>query len=108
MSTMEKPSTTDYQAMVDYLEHLLTRQKDRLSTYDIDGACAVANETTPLTDTLIQQQILSQPQFAEQRQRLQKQYRDICLIIADQRQEVADKMQQIRHGLRVLEGYSGK
>ena len=108
MSTTEKQAATDYKAMVDYLEHLLTRQTDRLRTYDIDGACAVADETTPLAEEISQKRILSQPEFAEQRLRLQKQYKEICLIIADQRQEVADKMKQIRDGLRVLSGYSNK
>lgn len=108
MSSTQNQTATDYKAMVDYLEHLLTRQTDRLRSYDIDGACAVADEATPLAEQISQNQILNQPQFAEQRRRLQQQYKDICLIIADQRQEVADKMKQIRDGLRVLEGYSGK
>jgi hypothetical protein len=108
MSATQNPTTTDYAAMVDYLEHLLARQRDRLSVYDIDGACAIANETEMLTDELTQHQILKRPEFAEQGRRLQQQYREICLVIADQRQEVSDKMQQIRKGIRVLGGYAGK
>lgn len=108
MSTAQNQSTTDYQAMVDYLEHLLMRQTDRLRAYDIDGACAVADQTKPLAEELTKRRILSQPQFVEQRKRLQQQYREICLIIADQRREVADKLHQIRQGLRVLGSYSGK
>ncbi len=108
MSTTENQSTTDYHAMAEYLEHLLTRQTDRLRSYDIDGACAVADETTRVAEELTQRQILNQPQFAEHRRRLQQQYKDICLIISDQRQEVSDKMKQIHEGLRVLNGYSGK
>ena len=108
MSTNEKPAITDYHAMADYLEHLLTRQADRLRSYDIDGACAVADETKSVAEELTRRQILNQPEFAQQRQRLQKQYRDICLIISDQRQEVSNKLQQIRQGLRALGGYSGK
>jgi hypothetical protein len=108
MSTTEKPETTDYHAMADYLEHLLTRQRDRLGVYDIDGACAVADETAALSEELTQQGILNEPEFVEQRQRLQQQYREICLIIADQREEVAGKLQQIRKGLKALGGYAGK
>jgi hypothetical protein len=108
MSTTEKPVTTDYAAMVDYLEHLLARQRDRLSVYDIDGAFAIANETEMLTDELTRQEVLKKPEFVEQGRRLQQQYWEICLIIADQRQEVSDKMQQIRKGIKVLGGYAGK
>lgn len=108
MSTTEKPVTTDYHVMADYLEHLLTRQRDRLGVYDIDGACAVADETAALAEELTRRGILNDPEFVEQRQRLQQQYREICLVIADQRQEVSDKMQQIRKGIKVLSGYAGK
>jgi NH3-dependent NAD+ synthetase len=108
MSTTENQSTTDYHAMAEYLEHLLTRQTDRLRSYDIDGACAVADETTRVAEELTQRQILNQPQFAEHRRRLQQQYKDICLIISDQREEVAGKLQQIRKSITALSGYSGK
>jgi hypothetical protein len=108
MSTTEKATTTDYAAMVDYLENLLARQRDRLSVYDIDGACAIASETESLTDELTRHQVLKKPEFAEQGRRLQQQYREICLIIADQRQEVSDKMLQIRKGIKALGGYAGK
>jgi hypothetical protein len=108
MSTTEKPATTDFHAMTDYLEHLLTRQRDRLGAYDIDGACAVADETAALADELTRRGILNEPEFVEQRQRLQQQYREICMIIADQREEVAGKLLQIRKGLKALGGYSVK
>jgi hypothetical protein len=108
MSTTQKQSKTDYHAMADYLENLLMRQRDRLSVYDIDGACAVADETAALADELTSHKILNDPEFAEQRNRLQQQYREICLIIADQRQEVSDKLQQIRKGIKALGGYAGK
>jgi len=35
-------------------------------------------------------------------------YRDICLTIADQRQEVADKLNQIHQGIKALGSYAGK
>ena len=57
MSTTQNPTTTDYTAMVDYLENLLARQRDRLSVYDIDGASEIANETAPLTEELTRQQM---------------------------------------------------
>jgi hypothetical protein len=108
MSTTENKTATDYNSMAEYLEHLLTRQADRLRAYDIDGACAIAEETSPLADELSSRRILDQPEFAQHRQKLQQQYKQVCLMIADQRQEVADKLKQIHRGLRALGGYSGK
>jgi len=108
MNITENHPATDYRAMADYLEHLLTRQADRLRSYDIDGACAVAEETTSLAEELSRRRILDQPEFAEQRRKLQQLYRDICLTIADQRQEVADKLNQIHQGIKALGSYAGK
>jgi septation ring formation regulator EzrA len=108
MSTTENKAATDYNTMAEYLEHLLTRQADRLRSYDIDGACAIAEEASPLADELSSRHILEKPEFTQHRQKLQQQYKQVCLMIADQRQEVSDKLKQIRHGLRALGGYSGK
>jgi septation ring formation regulator EzrA len=108
MSTTENKTATDYNSMAEYLEHLLTRQADRLQAYDIDGACAIADEASPLADELSNRRILDQPDFAEHRRKLQQQYKQVCLMIADQRQEVSDKLKQIRQGLHALGGYAGK
>jgi hypothetical protein len=101
-------STTDYAAMADFLENLLMRQADKLRSYDLDGASAIAEQSAPIAEELTRHKVLNRPEFAERKRRLEQMYKDICLIISDQRQEVSDKLAQIRQGLHALGGYKGK
>lgn len=98
----------DYAAMTDFLENMLMRQADKLRSYDLDGATVIAEETTVIAEELNRLGILNRPDFAERKRRIEQIYRDICLIIADQRQEVSDKMTQIRQGIKAVGGYAGK
>lgn len=102
------PNTVDYAAMTDFLENMLMRQADKLRKYDLDGASVIAEETTVIAEELNRLGVLNRPEFADRKRRLEQMYRDICLIIADQRQEVSDKMTQIRQGLKAVSGYAGK
>jgi hypothetical protein len=94
--------------MADFLENMLMRQADKLRSYDLDGASVIAEETTVIAEELGRLGILDRPEFADRKRRLEQIYKDICLIIADQRQEVSDKMTQIRQGLKAVGGYAGK
>lgn len=102
------PNSIDYAAMADFLENMLLRQADKLRNYDLDGATVIAEETTVIAEELNRLGVLNRPDFAERKRRIEQIYRTICLIIADQRQEVSDKMSQIRHGLKAVNGYAGK
>jgi hypothetical protein len=106
MKTTE--NSVDYAAMIDFLENMLMRQADKLRSYDLDGASVIAEETTVIADELNRLGILDRPEFADRRRRLEQVYKNICLIIADQRQEVSDKMTQIRRGLKAIGGYAGR
>jgi hypothetical protein len=101
-------NSVDYAAMADFLENMLMRQADKLRSYDLDGASVIAEETTVIAEELNRLGILDRPDFADRKRRLEQVYKNICLIIADQRQEVSDKMTQIRHGLKAVGGYAGK
>lgn len=94
--------------MTAYLEELLTRQIERIRTYDLDGAMKLADESQRLATTVTRQRILAKPEFVDQKNRIQGLYKELCLVIASQRQEVQDKLSQIRLGLKTLGKYSGK
>ena len=94
-----------YKQMVDYLENILTIQVDRLKRYDLDGAMALAEETNELAETVGKEGILLLPEFEEQAWRIKRLYKDISLTIAAERQEVKDKLKQIRQGMRALGVY---
>ena len=91
--------------MVMYLEDLLMRQVDRLRRYDLDGAMELASESEQISKKVTQRRILEIPTMAPNRQRIRSLYQELCLIIAAERKEVADKLGQIRHGLKTLNVY---
>ena len=91
-----------------YLEDLLGRQIERLRAYDLDGAMACAEESEQVAARLTAAQFLDQPQNADQKARIKSLYRELMLVIASERQEVSDKMAQIRDGLKTLGTYAGK
>ena len=104
----ERISDEQATQMIAYLEDLLIRQMQRLQQYDLEGATQIAQETQPIADLLSAQKIFARPGFAQPHEHVQKLYKDVCLIIASQRQEVQDKLGQIRTGLKTLNTYAQK
>lgn len=102
------PPVTDGEQRALYLEDLLVRQVEKLRKYDLDGAMRIAGETEPLAQRLAEDRVLDRPEMAETRRRIQGLYKEVCLTIAAERDEVADKLRQIREGLRTLSAYGGK
>ena len=96
------------QQMTAYLAELMNRQIQKLQQYDLEAAMRTAEESQPISERIIQASVLSRPGFEEQRQQIQNLYKELCLTIASQRQEVSDKLGQIRTGLRTLDAYAGK
>ena len=94
-----------YEQMVNYLENILTRQLERLKKYDLDGALVLAEEANGLAGSIQKSGVLGREDFTEKRERILVLYREIGLIIASERAEIADKLKEIRKGIRVLEAY---
>ncbi len=96
-----------YSQIIGYLENLLIRQLEKVRKYDLDGAVVLAEEANEIAFTLARSKALDRPEFTKQRRQIHALYRDIGLIIASERQEVGEKLQAVRKGLRVLGVYSG-
>ena len=94
-----------YKQMVDYLENILTRQIERVRNYDLDGAMALAEEANGLAVILGNEAILDRPEYVDERWRIKKLYKDLGLIIASEREEVGEKLKQIRKGIKALKLY---
>ncbi len=92
--------------LVEYLELLLTRQLERLRRYDLDGAIVLAEEADKVGAVLARNRVLDDPAFAEPRRRIQQLYRELDLVLASERAQVADKLQAIRKGIRTLSAYA--
>lgn len=102
----EQLAASSYGQMVDYLENLLMRQVERLRKYDLDGATELGEEANRVAAAISREKILERPEFSENRWRIEKLYKDLGLIIASERQEVSEKLRQIRMGLKTLGAYS--
>lgn len=110
VSTIEENAiATDADAqLIAYLEDILSRQLERLRRYDLDGAFQLAEESGKVAEQVTGRRLLGQPQFQDQRERIQGLYREICLVIAAERDEVSEKLKKIREGIRTLSKYSGQ
>lgn len=91
--------------MIAYLSDLLERQLEKLRKYDLDGAVGLAEESHRVSGEVARQGLLDRPQYAAQKQKIQGLYEDLCLVIAAERQEVSEKLKQIREGIRALSKY---
>ena len=91
-----------------YLEELLSLQIHKLKQYDLDGAMKMADQSQEISSMVTTQKLLDMPGLEERRSRIEGLYKELCLILASQRQEVGDKLTQIRTGLKTLGKYSGK
>jgi hypothetical protein len=94
-----------YRQMAAYLETLLTRQIERIRKYDLDTALELGEEANKLAYELGKSDILKRPEYSDEKFRIQRLYKEIGLIISSERQEVADKLKQIRKGIKALELY---
>ncbi len=107
LDTVDNKSLAEnsFRQMVDYLENILTRQLEKVRNYDLDGALAMAEEANDLAASIGREKILERPDYADERWRIKKLYKDLSLIVASERQEVAEKLQQIRKGIKALGVY---
>lgn len=103
----EMQNGTDHEVqMIAYLGDLLERQLEKLRKYDLDGAVQLAEESKKVSGQVAGLGLLDRPQYSREKQRIQGLYQDLCLVIASERQEVGDKLKQIREGIRVLASYA--
>ena len=93
---------TGCRQMVSYLENILSRQIEKLRHYDLDGAMALAEDANRLAAIIGGEGVLQKPEFKDESWRLERLYKDLNLIISAERQEVQDKLRQIRQGIKTL------
>ena len=98
-------ASNSYKQVVSYLEEILIRQLEKIRNYDLDGALALAEEANELAVNIGSDGLLDKPEFADERWRIKKLYKDIGLIIASEREEVAEKLKLIRKGIKALGFY---
>ncbi len=88
--------------MVERLENTLIEHLEKLRDYDIDGAMPLAEEANRLSLDIGGAGILDRAEFDDERKHIDKLYAEIGLAITGKRQEVSEKLQEIRQGLETL------
>ena len=106
--TEESNASQNEGQMIAYLEDLLLRQLEKLRKYDLDKAVQIAEESQAISEQVAKQGLLDRPEYQAERKRIQGLYQDLCLVIASEREEVSEKLKQIREGIRALSKYGGK
>jgi len=99
--TSALPEDSDRQ-MVKHLEDILMQHVEKLRDYDLDGAMPLAEEANRLALKMGNMGLLDKAEFADERTRIDKLYTEIGLVIAKERQEVSEKLKEIRDGLETL------
>ncbi len=88
--------------MVEQLENTLIEHLEKLRDYDIDGAMPLAEESNRLALDIGSVGLLDRAEFDDERKRIDKLYAEIGLVITGKRQEVSEKLKEIREGLEAL------
>lgn len=101
----EQLEQNSFRQMTQYLEELLVRQIERIRRYDLDAALDLAEESNQLAEAISQNEVLSRPGFEDEKFRIHRLYKDLDMIIETERSEVADKLKQIRQGIKTLSAY---
>ena len=88
--------------MVERLESTLTEHLKKLREYDIDGAMPLAEEASRLSQDIGSAGLFERVEFNDERNRIDELYAEIGLVITGKRQEVSDKLEEIREGIETL------
>ena len=105
LNTQTETETLDENSdrrMVEQLEIALTEHLEKLREYDIDGAIPLAEEASRLSQDIAGAGLFDRAEFNDERRRIDDLYAEIGLVITGKRQEVSDKLEEIREGIETL------
>ncbi len=88
--------------MVEQLENTLTEHLEKLREYDIEGAMPLAEEASRLSQDVANAGLFDGAEFDDEHKRIDELYAEIGLVITGKRQEVSDKLDEIREGIETL------
>ncbi len=88
--------------MVEQLENTLTEHLEKLRDYDIDAAMPLAEEASRLSQDIAGAGLFDRAEFNDERRRIDDLYAEVALVITGKRQEVSDKLEEVREGIETL------
>jgi len=95
----------DAERRLDQLQELLTRELEWVQQGNLSAVEQVCKQTERCVQRIAANRILDDANLEGRRRRLESMYKELCLILAAQRQETFDVLNTVRRGKKVLRTY---
>jgi len=91
--------------LLDELQSLLEKQMELARKGNINEIEALSKQASSLVGKITRSGILESAEFRSRREQLRKLYQNLCLALAAQKAETAEKLSQVRRGKKTIEVY---
>ena len=98
-------STNEQTQLLDDLQSLLERQIELAQQANIGDVELLSERTTYLVEKIAQTGILESAEFENRRERLQKLYHKLNLVITARRDQTDETLSRVRRGKKTVEAY---
>jgi len=106
MSTDRAEHIADKQVhLLNDLQILLEKQIGLARQGDISSVEVLSKQASSLVGKIAQTGVLELAEFKNRREQLQKLYDSLCLALAAQKTETAEKLSRVRKGKKTIETY---
>ena len=85
---------------------MLNKQMEKVRVYDLQIAEGIGEEITAIARYVAKEGILEKPEFSDRRPRIEKLYKELGISITVQRDEVGEKIKQVRKAKKTLQAYA--
>jgi hypothetical protein len=97
--------TFRFSSGLDDLQSLLEKQIELAQQGNISDVEVLSKQAGPVVEKIAQAGILELAEFKNQREQLQKLYKDLCLVITAQKADTGEKLGRVRKGKKTVEVY---
>ena len=91
--------------LLDELQNLLEKQIKLAHQGNISGLVQLSKKTETLVEKIVKTGACASPEFVDRRDKLEKLYKELYLIVTTQKVETHDKLSQVRKGKRLIRSY---
>jgi hypothetical protein len=100
------PPAVSARTMLNHLQGLLEKQLKLVQEGSLTAAVRLCGQTDRCVQQVVKARTHEVPGSADQRQHIERLYRDLCLALTAQRTETSAALRAIRRGRRILNTYS--
>lgn len=93
--------------LLDKLQSVLQKQIELARQSDVSEVETLVEQAGLLMEEISDLKILELPEYKNYREKFQKLYKKLCLILAEQKDGIAGELSQIRKGRKTIKAYHG-